>query len=197
MSLTTSTTPRSSRNGVDVPTLFATIDAVRETPAIAAFEFRARNTWQSGTHSRTVFSDFHGALQEMQHRQETVVDSDHPEVLVGADQGPTPVEYLLHAIAACVTSGVVNVAAARGVTLSRVSSTVFGTIDLRGILGLSDDVRNGYEGITVSFEIEGDADEETLSGIVEQSRRRSAVYDVLTNGTSVEIDVNARRVSQG
>jgi uncharacterized OsmC-like protein len=195
--MTITTTSRPSRNGVDVPTLFATIDAVRETPAIAAFEFRARNTWQSGTHSRTVFSDFHGATQEMAHRYETVVDSDHPEVLVGADHGPTPVEYLLHAIAACITSGVVNIAAARGVTLSRVSSTVFGTIDLRGILGLSDEVRNGYDGITVAFEIEGDADEETLCGIVEQSRRRSAVYDVLTNGTAVEVDVTPRRVSHG
>jgi hypothetical protein len=111
--MTVTTTPRQPRNGVDVPTLFATIDAVRGNPAIAAFQFRAHNTWESGTHSRTVFSDFHGALQEMQHRGVTVVDSDHPEVLVGADHGPTPVEYLLHAIAACITSGVVNVAAAR------------------------------------------------------------------------------------
>jgi uncharacterized OsmC-like protein len=191
--MTVTTTPRPSRNGVDVPTLFATIDAVRETPAIAQFQFRAQNTWQSGTHSRTVFSDFHGAMQEMEHRQATVVESDHPEVLVGADHAPTPVEYLLHAIAACITSGVVNVAAARGVTLRKVCSTVTGDIDLRGILGLSDEVRNGYEGITVSFEIEGDADEETLRGIVEQSRRRSAVYDVLTHGTAVHVDVAARR----
>jgi uncharacterized OsmC-like protein len=194
-SMTVTTTPRPSRNGVDVPTLFATLDAVKGTPAIAAFQFRAQNTWQSGTHSRTVFSDFFGAMQEMQHRDATVVDSDHPEVLVGADHGPTPVEYLLHAIAACVTSGVVNIAAARGVTLTKVSSTVVGDIDLRGILGLSDEVRNGYRGITVSFEIEGDADEDTLRGIVEQSRRRSAVYDVLTNGTSVQIDVAARRAA--
>ena len=190
--MTVTTTPRPSRNGVDVPTLYATLDAVTGTPAIAAFQFRAQNTWQSGTHSRTTFSDFFGAMQEMQHRDVTVVESDHPEVLVGADHAPTPVEYLLHAIAACITSGVVNIAAARGVTLTKVSSTVVGDIDLRGILGLSDEVRNGYRGITVSFEIEGDADEDTLRGIVEQSRRRSAVYDVLTNGTSVQIDVAAR-----
>jgi uncharacterized OsmC-like protein len=193
--MTVTTTPRPSRNGVDVPTLFATLDAVKGTPAIAAFQFRAQNTWQSGTHSRTVFSDFYGATQEMQHRDVTVVESDHPEVLVGADHAPTPVEYLLHAIAACVTSGVINIASARGVTLTKVSSTVTGDIDLRGILGLSDEVRNGYQGITVSFEIEGDADEDTLRAIVDQSRRRSAVYDVLTNGTSVQIDVAARRAA--
>jgi uncharacterized OsmC-like protein len=193
--MTVTTTPRPARNGVDVPTLFATLDAVKDNPAIAAFQFRAQNTWQSGTHSRTVYSDFFGAMQEMQHREATVVESDHPEVLVGTDKAPTPVEYLLHAIAACVTSGVVNIASARGVTLTKVCSTVVGNIDLRGILGLSDQVRNGYQGITVSFEIEGDADEETLRGIVEQSRRRSAVYDVLTNGTSVRIDVAAHQAA--
>jgi uncharacterized OsmC-like protein len=193
--MSVTTTPRPARNGVDVPTLFATLDAVKATPAIAKFEFRARNTWESGTHSRTVFSDFFGATQEMQHRHATVVESDHPEVLVGADHAPTPVEYLLHAIAACITSGVVNIASARGVSLTKVSSTVTGDIDLRGILGLSDEVRNGYDGISVSFEIEGDAEEETLRGIVEQSRRRSAVYDVLTHGTPVQVDVAARRAS--
>lgn len=191
--MTVTTTPRPPRNGVDVPTLFATLDAVRENPAIATFQFRAQNTWQSGTHSRTVYSDFFGAFEEMKHRTVTVVDSDHPEVLVGTDQGPTPVEYLLHALAACITSGVVNVAAARGVTLTKVTSKVTGDIDLRGILGLSDEVRNGFHGMTVSFDIEGDADEETLEAIVEQSRRRSAVYDVLTNGTQVRLDVAARR----
>ncbi|MDH2414854.1 OsmC family protein [Nocardioides sp. CER19] len=193
--MTVTTTPRPPRNGVDVPTLFATLDVVKENPAIAAFQFRARNTWEAGTHSRSVYSDFHGAMQELQHRQETVVESDHPEVLVGTDHGPTPVEYLLHAIAACITSGLVNVASARGVSLTKVCSTVTGDIDLRGILGLSDDVRNGYSGIAVSFEIEGDADEETLRGIVEQSRRRSAVFDALTNPTPVQVDVVARRTA--
>jgi uncharacterized OsmC-like protein len=118
------------------------------------------------------------------------VDADHPAVLVGDDNAPSPVEYLLHAIAACLTAGVANVAAARGVELTKVTSTVQGDIDLLGILGLSDgSVRNGYEQIKVSFHIDGDADEETLRRIVEQSRKRSAVYDVLTNGTPVHVDV--------
>ena len=111
-------------------------------------------------------------------------------MLVGSDNGPTPVEYLLHALAACLTAGIANVAAARGVTLTDVSSTVEGDIDLLGILGLSDQVRNGYQQIKVSFVVRGD-DPEKLRRVVEQSRRRSAVFDVLTNGVPVSIDVDA------
>jgi uncharacterized OsmC-like protein len=186
----TSTTTRGPLNGVDTPTLFATLDAVKAQPEIAKFQFRARNSWVSGTHSRSTASDFYGATQEMTHKHETELNFDHPAVLVGTDNGPTPVEYVLHAIAACLTAGVANIAAARGVELTRVSSTVEGDIDLLGILGLSDgSVRNGYEQIRVTFHIEGDADEATLRGLVEQSRRRSAVYDVLANPTPVVVDV--------
>ncbi|MGK5114102.1 OsmC family protein [Geodermatophilus sp. CPCC 205506] len=186
----TQTPTRPARNGVDVPTLFATLDAVRGTPSLADFRFRASNTWISGTHSRTEIQGFYGAGQEDTSRTEPFVsDADHPAVLVGTGQGPTPVETLLHAIAACLTAGLANIAAARGVTLTRVRSTVEGDIDLLGILGLSDDVRNGYRQIRVSFEIEGDAAPEQLAALVEQSRRRSAVYDVLSHGTDVVIDV--------
>ena len=184
------TTENPSINGVDVPTLFATLDAVKGQNEIAKFQFRATNSWVSGTHSRSTFAGFYGAMQEMRHAQDTVVESDHPAVLVGTDVGPTPVEYLLHAIAACLTSGIANIAAARGVRLTHVSSTVTGDIDLLGILGLSGGaVRNGYEQVKVTFRIEGDADEATLRDIVDQSRRRSAVYDALTNPTPVHIDV--------
>jgi uncharacterized OsmC-like protein len=185
---TTMTSPR--RNGVDTATLFATLDVVKGQPEIAKFQFRASNTWVSGTHSRSTFSGFFGATAEQEHKHATVVDADHPAVLVGEDNAPTPVEYLLHAIATCLTAGVANIAAARKVDLTEVTSTVEGDIDLLGLLGLSDGaVRNGYQGIRVTFRIAGDADEETLRGIVEQSRRRSAVYDVLTNPTPVDIDV--------
>ena len=126
-----------------------------------------------------MISGFYGAMQEMEHNHVTVLDADHPAVLVGHDNGPTPVEFLLHGIAACLTAGVANIAAARGVNLTKVTSTVEGDINLLGILGLSDgSVRNGYEQIKVTFHIEGDADDETLRGLVEQSRQRSAVYDV-------------------
>jgi uncharacterized OsmC-like protein len=190
MTTTTTTTQSPQRNGVDTATLFATLDAVKGQNEIAKFQFRASNTWVTGTHSRSTASGFFGAMQEMQHKGDTVLDFDHPAVLVGTDNGPTPVEYLLHAIAACLTAGIANIAAARGVELTKVTSTVEGDIDLLGILGLSDgSVRNGYEQIRVSFYVEGDADDATLRGIVEQSRRRSAVYDVLTNPTPVVIDV--------
>jgi uncharacterized OsmC-like protein len=186
----TMTTDKAPLNGVDTATLFATRDAVKETNEIAKFQFRAHNTWVTGTQSRSTVSGFYGAMQEMQHEHETVVVSDHPAVLVGEDNGPTPVEYLLHAIAACLTGGIANIAAARGVQLTKVSSTVEGDIDLLGILGLSGgSVRNGYEQVKVTFHLEGDADDQTLRDIVEQSRRRSAVYDVFTNPTPVVIDV--------
>jgi uncharacterized OsmC-like protein len=189
----TSMQTRPPRNGVDVPTLFATLDAVKGAPEIADFQFRARNTWVSGTHSRSTIQDFYGAGQEDTSRTEAfALDADHPAVLVGNNHGPTPVEFLLHAIAACLTAGLANIAAARAITLHRVESTVEGDIDLLGILGLSPDVRNGYRQIRVSFTVEGDATAEELETLVEQSRRRSAVYDVLANGTDVVIDVATR-----
>jgi uncharacterized OsmC-like protein len=190
MSTAVTSTERPPRNGVDVPRLFATLDAVKGQKVIAKFQFRATNTWVNGTHNRSQLSGFFGAMQEMEHKHVTVLDADHPAVLVGEDHGPTPIEFVLHAIAACLTSGVANIAAARGIQLHKVTSTVEGDIDLLGILGLSDGtVRNGYQQIRVTFHIEGDADDEKLRGLVEQSRRRSAVYDVLTNPTPVVIDV--------
>jgi uncharacterized OsmC-like protein len=178
------------RNGVDTATLFATLNAVKGTPEIANFQFRATNKWISGTHSRSTIHGFHGAMQEMAHQQPYVYDADHPAVLVGTDEAPTPVEFLLHALAACLTAGMANIAAARGVQLTEVESTVEGNIDLNGILGLSETARNGYEQIKISFKLRGD-DPEKLRAVLEQSRKRSAVFDVLTNGVPVEIEVDA------
>ncbi len=183
-------TENPNRNGVDTATLFATIDAVRTTPEIAKFQFRATNRWVNGTHNQSTLHGFYGATQEMTHEKSFTLDADHPAVLVGRDNGPTPVEYLLHALAACLTAGIANIAAARGVNLESVESTVEGDIDLMGILGLSDEVRNGYQNVQVSFRLRGD-NPEKLKKIVEQSRRRSAVFDVLTNGVPVEITVDA------
>lgn len=183
-------TDQPARNGVDVETLFATLDAVRSNPAIAEFQFRATNEWVSGTHSRTTIHGFHGALQDLAHVEPRTYDADHPAILVGRDQGSTPVEFLLHALAACLSAGIANIAAARGVHLSEVSSTVEGDIDLTGLLGLDPGVRNGYQGIRVSFRLRGD-DPTTLRKVVEQSRARSAVLDVLTNGVPVTISVDA------
>jgi uncharacterized OsmC-like protein len=184
------TTENAVRNGVDTATLFATLDAVKGDPEIAKFQFRATNRWISGTHNQSTIDGFFGAMQEMTHQQAHVYDADHPAILVGTDNGPTPVEFVLHALAACLTSGLANIAAARGVNLTEVESTVEGDIDLLGILGLSDEVRNGYQQIKVSFKIRGD-DPEKLRQVVEQSRNRSAVFDVVTNGVPVAIEVDA------
>jgi uncharacterized OsmC-like protein len=188
--MTTASRTRPALNGVDTPTLFATLDAVKANPKLAKFQFRAANQWINGTHNRSTIRGFYGAGQEDDTRTEDFAyDADHPAVLVGAGNGPTPVEFLLHAIAACLTAGIANVAAARGVVLREVSSRVEGDIDLLGILGLSDQVRNGFEGIRVTFHISGDAPDEVLRGLIEQSRARSAVYDVLTTGVPVSVEV--------
>jgi len=177
------------RNGVDTATLFATLDAVRATPEMAKFQFRATNRWVSGTHNQSTLHGFHGATQEMTHKQPFTYDADHPAVLVGEDNGPTAGEFLLHALVACLTGGIATIAAARGVNLDSVDAAVEGDIDLLGTLGLSDEVRNGFEQIRVSFTLRGD-NPEKLAAVVEQSRQRSAVFDVLTNGIPVAISVD-------
>lgn len=177
------------RNGVDTGALFATLDAVREQPELAAFQFRATNRWISGTHNRSTINGFRGAGQEHTRVDDFGYEADHPPVLTGGDNGPTPVEFLLHALAACLTSGLANIAAARGITLHEVSSTVEGDIDLLGIFGLDPEVRNGYQRIKVTFTIQGDASAEELRDLVARSQRRSAVLDVLTHGTQVDIEV--------
>jgi uncharacterized OsmC-like protein len=190
---TTDTTAQASdsmRNGVDTATLFATLDAVKQAPQAAQFQFQAHNQWISGTHNRSTIADYFGVGEERSHERTFVFDADHPAVLVGQDHGPTAVEFVLHALAACLTAGLANIAAARRVKLTEVRSTVTGDIDLNGLLGLSPDVRNGYERITVRFTIKGDAPAEKLREIVEQSRARSAVYDVITNRVPVTIEVN-------
>ena len=184
------TTESPVRNGVDTATLFATLDAVKGTPEIAKFQFRATNKWVRGTHNRSTIDGFYGAMQEMTHQQPWTFDADHPAVLVGTDNGPTPVEYVLHALAACLTAGLANISAARGVTLTEVESTVEGDIDLLGILGLSDEVRNGFQAIRVSFKVRGD-DPEKLRKVVDQSRQRSAVFDIISNSVPVSIEVDA------
>src|SRR6185503_7905464 len=145
------------RNGVDTATLFATLDAVKAAPQAAAFQFRAHNEWVNGTHSRGEIRDFFGVGEERTHERTFTFDADHPTVLVGRDNGPTPVEYLLHALAACLTAGLANIAAARGIERPEVRSTVSGDIDLTCILGLDPTVRNGFQNITVRFTVKGNA----------------------------------------
>jgi uncharacterized OsmC-like protein len=180
-----------SINGVDTPTLFATIDAVKAQPDLAQFQFRASNRWVSGTHNRSTINGYYGAGQDYARETDHRYDADHPPILTGTDEGPTPVEFLLHALAACLTSGLANIAAARGIPLTEVTSTVEGDIDMRGILGLDPEVRNGFKAIRVNFAVRGDASPEQLQRLVAQSCARSAVFDMLMNGVPVTVEAKA------
>jgi uncharacterized OsmC-like protein len=186
-------TPKRERvplNGVDVPNLFATINVVRENPPLAKFQFRTKHRWLKGTHSEGTIETFSGAGGEHAHKRTFTVEADHPAVLVGEDNAPLPVEYVLYGLGACIVGGIANIASARGVTLTEVEASIEGDMDLRGILGLSPDVRNGYEGIRATFTIKGDAPAEKLREVVEQARARSAVFDIITNQVPVQIGVN-------
>jgi uncharacterized OsmC-like protein len=188
------TTTPAPRNGVNVPVLFATLDAVRGQKELARFQFRATSSWISGTHSKSTISSFYGAGQEHSHQKDFVFDGDHPAVLVGNDNGPTPVELLLVALAGCITAGIGNIAAARGIDLAEVESSVEGNIDLLGIFDMDKSVRNGYQDVKVQFRIKGNASKEELEGLVSRSVARSAVYDVMTNGIPVEVETIAEQV---
>ena len=185
-----STIAETIRNGVDTEQLFGTLDAIKADPSIARFQFRARNRWIDGAHNRTTIRDFYAANAEDTSRaNDFVVDAGEPAILLGSDSGPNPAEYLLHALAACLTTSLVYVAAARGVHLTEVESTLEGDMDVQGALGLSDEYRNGFERIRVSFRVAGDAPEEKLREIVARAQQRSAVFDMVGNGVPVTVEV--------
>lgn len=178
------------RNGVDTEVMFGTLDAIKAQPELGKFQFRARNRWIDGAHNRTTIRGFYGAGQEDTSRaEEFTIDAGEPAILLGTDTGPNPAEALLHALAACLTTSLVYVAAARGVHLTEVESTLEGDMDVQGALGLSDDHRNGFEQIRVSFRVRGDAPAEKLREVVARAQARSAVFDMVTNGVPVSVDV--------
>jgi uncharacterized OsmC-like protein len=178
------------RNGVDTEVMFGTLDAIKAQPALGKFQFRARNRWIDGAHNRTTIKDFYAAGQEDTSRLEAfAIDAGEPAILLGTDTGPNPAESLLHALAACLTTSLVYVAAARGVHLTEVESTLEGDMDVQGALGLSDDYRNGFEQIRVSFRVKGDASEEKLREVVDRAQKRSAVFDMVTNGVPVTVEM--------
>jgi uncharacterized OsmC-like protein len=176
-------------NGVDVDRLSATIDAVAADPALARFQFRGRNQWIDGGYSRTTIQDFYGAGQEDTTRATPfTVDTDEPPVLLGENRAPNTVEYVLHALAACVSGTIVYHAAARGIALEGLETTIEGDLDLRGFLGLDDTVRPGYEQIRVSIKVGGDLDDDQLAelaGLI----RYSPVRDIVSNPVPVAVDV--------
>jgi uncharacterized OsmC-like protein len=176
-------------NGVNVQAILEAREALRGTPEAAQFTWRASSKWQNGVHSSTTIQNFFGLGQEQSHKKEAVFDADHPEILAAEDNGITPIEYLLVGLASCLTAGVASVAQNRGIQLRSVEATVEGQHDIRGILGVDSDVRNGFNDVKVTFNIDADASKQDIEALVAQSQKRSAVFDALTNPTDVKVEV--------
>ena len=179
-------------NGVNVQALLEAREALKQAPEAAEFTWRATCKWLNGTHSRTSIQSFHGLGQEHKHRTEFTFEADHPEVFASEDNGATPVELVLAGLASCLTAGVAAVAQNRGIQLRSVEAKLEGKMDIRGILGVDSDVRNGYDDIKVTFNIDADASQQEIEALVAQSQKRSAVFDIVTNPTNVTVEVRKR-----
>lgn len=180
-------------NGVDVNRLFTTIDTIKATPGLAKFKFRIRNQWEGCGYNRSTVKDFYGTEQDIPHARNFVLEADEPEILLGQDKGANPVEHLLHALAACVTTSMVYHAAAKGVEIQEVESSIDGDIDLKGFLGLDPSIRNGFQQIRMNFRIKADATDEQIQEIVKLGPTYSPVYDSVTKGVPVVINATAAR----
>ena len=176
-------------NGVNVQALLDAREVLKGAPDAAKFTWRASCKWQNGTHSQTTVQSFFGLGQEQQHKKQTVHVADHPEVFASEDHGITPIEYVLVGLASCLTAGVAAVAQNRGIQLRSVEAQLEGKMDIRGILGVDSDVRNGYDDVKVTFKIDADASKKEIEALVAQSQKRSAVYDVITNPVNVTVEV--------
>lgn len=176
-------------NGVNTNNLFETMDAIKGDRQIAKFNFRAKNEWVDGSLNRTTVNEYSGACQEFSRESPFVMEKDEPPVLLGNDRGPNPVEYVLAALAGCMTTGLVYHAAAQGIKIDSVESSYEGDLDLRGFLGMDETVRNGFENLNVTFKVKGDASPEKLRELVEISKQRSPVYDIVTNGVPVTVEI--------
>jgi uncharacterized OsmC-like protein len=178
-------------NGVNVQALLEAREALTAAPEAARFQWRATCNWVNGTHSHSEVEQFHGLGEEQAHKRRFSFDADHPEIFAADDHGATPVEYVLVGLASCLTAGVASVAQNRNIQLHSVRATLEGDMDLQGILGIDPEVRNGYQGIRVLFDIDADASPEEIEAVVAQSQKRSAVYDIVTNPTFVEVEVRS------
>lgn len=177
-------------NGVNVDQLFGTIDMIKEKPEIARFTFRATNQWVSGTHNRATVKDFFGALKEDSSRESMVFNIDEPPVLCGMNLGANPVEYLLVALSGCLTTSMIAHAAARGIEIRNVESRYEGDLDVRGFLGISDDVPVAYRKIGVYFKIDADLSEEQKEDLVKMAQKYSPVYNSITKPISVSVQLD-------
>jgi uncharacterized OsmC-like protein len=185
----TTTTQAHADNGVNVEALIGVRDMLPENPEIAQFQWRSTTLWEHGTHSKSDVETFFGFGEEQQHHTTFSHDVDHPEQFAAQDKGVTPVEYVLVALGGCLTAGVAAVAQQRQIQLRSVKATLTAEMDLHGILGADPDVRNGFSGVNVSYQIDAGATPEEIKALVAQSQKRSAVYDIMTNPTSVTVDV--------
>jgi uncharacterized OsmC-like protein len=176
-------------NGVNVQALIDARAALTDAPAAAQFNWRATCTWKKGTHSHSTVKSFFGLGEEQKHKTTFSFDADHPEVFASEDYGATPVESVLVALGSCLTAGIAAVAQHRGIQLRKVSATIEGAMDLQGILGIDSDVRNGFSGIKVTYDIDADASKDEIKALVAQSQKRSAVYDIITNPTNVTVEI--------
>jgi uncharacterized OsmC-like protein len=183
------TTNAAADNGVNVGALLGAREALAAAPEAARFRWRTTCSWVNGVHSRSTVEGFFGLGEERSHRVRSVLDADHPEIFAAEDNGPTPVEYVLVGLGACLTAGIAAVAQHRNIQLRSVSATVEGGMDIQGILGMDGDVRNGFDGIKVTYRIDADATPEEIRALVAQSQKRSAVFDVVTNPTNVTVEV--------
>jgi len=174
-------------NGVNVDALLGARAALTDAPAGAMFKWRATSQWINGTHSRASVDGFFGLGEEQRHRSRFEFDSDHPEVFASADNGATPVEYVLVGLAGCLSAGIASVAQHRNIQLHSVRATLEAGMDLQGVLGIDSQVRNGFDGIRVHYEIDADATPEQIAALVAQSQKRSAVFDIVTNPTDVTV----------
>ena len=177
-------------NGVNVEALLGARQALTEAPEAAQFRWRARCEWVNGTHSRTTIHDFSGLGAEHTHKSPSVIEGDHPEVFASEDHGPTPTETVLAALAGCLTAGIAAVATNRGIQLRSVTAHVEGTMNILGILGADPETRNGFSYVQVSFDIDADADAAEIEALVAQSQKRSAVFDIMTNPTTVVVEAH-------
>jgi uncharacterized OsmC-like protein len=176
-------------NGVNVEALLGVRDALADTPEIAQFQWRATVSWVSGTHSRSSVDTFYGFGEQQQHKTTFTYDADHPLAFAAQDNGITPVEYVLVALGSCLTAGIASIAQQRKIQLRSVQATVGAEHDLHGILGADPQIRNGFTGVKVSYQIDADATVEQVKALIAQSQKRSAVYDILTNPTNVTVDL--------
>jgi len=176
-------------NGVNVEALLGARVALTDAPAAAKFTWRASCEWQNGTHSRSTVEGFYGLGDEQRHRTAYSFDADHPEIFASEDNGATPVELVLVALASCLTAGVAAVAQNREIQLRSVAATIEGGMDVRGILGMDSDIRNGFSDIKVTYKIDADASPDEIKALVAQSQKRSAVFDIVTNPTNVSVEV--------